>query len=55
MDFVKAKTKDMALSSYRNYNNNVPQNLSDDEFIALQNSQKIDTKSSRNLVKVSLL
>ena len=30
----------MALSSYRNYNNNVPQNLSDDEFIALQNLSK---------------
>ena len=30
----------MALSSDRNYNNNVPQNLSDDEFIALQNLSK---------------
>ena len=28
LDFVKAKTKEAALSSYRSYNNNVPQNLS---------------------------
>ena len=28
LDFVKAKTKEAALSSYRSYNNYVPQNLS---------------------------
>ena len=37
LDFVKAKTKEAALSSYRSYNNNIPQNLSNKEFIALQN------------------
>ena len=36
LDFVKAKTKEAALSSYRSYNNNVPQNLSKEEFIALK-------------------
>ena len=40
LDFVKAKTKEAALSSYRSYNNNVPQNLSKEEFIALQNLPK---------------
>ena len=40
LDFVKAKTQDSALSSYRSYNNNVPQNLSKEEFTALQNLSK---------------
>ena len=40
LDFVKVKTKEAALSSYRSYNNNVPQNLSKGEFIALQNLSK---------------
>ena len=40
LDFVKAKYKEEALSSYRTYNNNVPQNLSNNEFIALQNLSK---------------
>ena len=31
LDFVKARTKQVALFSYRNYNNNVPQNLSKEE------------------------
>ena len=37
LDFFKEKTKKVALTSYRTYNKNVPQNLSNDEFIALQN------------------
>ena len=37
LDFVKTKTKEAAVSSYRNYNNNVPQHLSKEEFLALQN------------------
>ena len=37
LNFVKAKTKEAALPSYRSYNSNVPQNLSKEEFIALQN------------------
>ena len=40
MDFVKTRTKEVALSSYRNYNNNVPQHLSKEEFLALQNLRK---------------
>ena len=40
LDFVKTKTKEAALSSYRSYNNNVPQNLSKEEFTALQNLSK---------------
>ena len=42
LDFVKAKTKEAAPSSYNNrsYNNNVPQNVSKEEFIALQNLSK---------------
>ena len=37
LDFVKAKTKEAAISSYRTYNNNVALNLSNYELIALQN------------------
>ena len=40
LDLVKAKTKEATLSSYRSYNNNVPQNLSKEEFTALQNLSK---------------
>ena len=40
LDFVKAKTKEAALSSYRSYNNNMPQNLPKEEFTALQNLSK---------------
>ena len=35
LDFVKEKTKEAALSSYRSYKNKVPQNLSKEEFTAL--------------------
>ena len=40
LDFVRAKTKEAALSSYTSYNNNIPQNLFKEEFIALQNLPK---------------
>ena len=40
LDFVKAKTKEVPISCYRSYDNNVPQNLSKEEFIALQNLSK---------------
>ena len=40
LDFVKTRTKEAALSSYQNYNNNVPQHLSKEEFLALQNLRK---------------
>ena len=35
LDFVKTKIKDAALSSFRNFNSNLPLNLSDEEFEAL--------------------
>lgn len=41
-DFVKVKTKEAALSSYQTYDNNVLQNLSKDDFFALQNSENKD-------------
>ena len=51
LDFLKAKTKEVALSSYRTYNDYVPQNVSNDEFIALQSLSKskdlIDQKSDK--------
>ena len=37
LDFVKTKIKEAALSSYWSYDNNVPQHLSKEEFLALQN------------------
>ena len=40
LDFVKTRTKEAGLSSYRNYNKNVPQHLSKEEFLALQNLRK---------------
>ena len=39
LDFVKTKNKDDALISFRNYNTNLPRNLSDEEFKALQKLQ----------------
>ena len=38
LDFVNAKIKEAALSSYRSYN--MSQNLSKEEFMALQNLSK---------------
>ena len=37
LDYVKTKIKDLALTSFRNYNANIPQNLSNEEFEALKN------------------
>ena len=45
LDFVKIRTKKEALSSYGNYNNNIQQHLSKEEFLALQNLRK-----SKNIV-----
>ena len=48
LDFIKTRTKDIALSTFRTYNNNVPQHLSKGEFVALknlpQNKQSIHSK-----------
>ena len=35
LDFVKAKIKDAALFLFRNYNADLPRNLSDEEFVVL--------------------
>ena len=43
LDFVKTRRKEATLSSYRNYNNNVRQHLSKEEFLALQNYVQIIT------------
>ena len=40
LDFVKTKIKDAVLTSFRNYNANLPRNLSEEEFKALQNLSK---------------
>ena len=40
LDIAKIKIKEATLSSYRNYNNNVPQHLSNEELLALQNLRK---------------
>ena len=37
LDYVKTKIKDLALTSFRNYNANIPQHLSNKEFEALKN------------------
>ena len=54
LDFVKAATKEVAPSSYRSCNNNVPQNLSKEEFIPLKNLSKNKDLPFRNLVRVTL-
>ena len=36
LDFIKTRIKDTALTSFRNYNANVPQRLSNEEFEALK-------------------
>ena len=40
LDFAKTRTKEIALSSYRNYHNKVPQHIFKEEFLALQNLLK---------------
>ena len=51
LDFIKTKTRDIALSSIRTYNNNVPQHLSKGEFDAIknlsQNKQIVIQKSDK--------
>ena len=40
LDFIKTRIKDSALTSFRNYNANVPQHLSNEEFKALKTLSK---------------
>ena len=51
LDFLKTKVKDAALSSYRNYNENIPQHLNQNEFNAMkslsQNKDLIVQKSDK--------
>ena len=52
LDFIKTRIKDTALKSFRNYNANVPQNLSNEEFEALKTlSQKTVIWSYRKQIK----
>ena len=41
LEFLKTKIKDVALSSLRYFNLNVPQHLSDSEFQALKNLSRL--------------
>ena len=54
LDFIKTKTKDIALPSFRTYNNNVPQHLSKGEFDPLKIYLKTNKSSFKNLTKVIL-
>ena len=53
IDFIKTETKDIALSSFRTYNNNVPQHLSKEEFDVLKNL-RINKLLFKNLTKPTL-
>ena len=53
LDFTKTKTNDIALSSFRTYNNNVPQHLSKEEFDVLKNL-RINKLLFKNLTKPTL-
>ena len=56
LEFLKTKTKDVALSSLRYFNLNVPQHLSDSEFHALKNLSRLKKKSLlKNPIKAILL
>ena len=50
IDFVKPKTTETALSSYQNYNDNVPWHFSKEGFLALQNlhTNRLKILSSKN-------
>ena len=41
LDYIKAKIKDLTLMSFRNYNANIAQHLSNKEFEVLKLCQKI--------------
>ena len=51
LDFIKTRIKDTALTSFRNYNANVPQHLSNEEFEALKTCQKTVIWSYRKQIK----
>ena len=59
LDYAKTKIKDLAFTSFRNYNANIPQHLSNEEFEALKNLsancnsiiQKADKSNSVVLVE----
>ena len=56
LEFLKTKIKDVALSSLRYFNLNVPQHLSDSEFQALKNLSSLKNKSLfKNPTKAILL
>ena len=41
LDFIKTRIKDTALSSFRDYDANVPQHLSKEEFEALKTQKPV--------------
>ena len=55
LNFVKAKLKKAALSSYRNYNNSVLQHLSKEEFLSLQNLHENKILLSKKLIMVIVI
>ena len=56
LDFIKTKTKDIALSSFSGYNNNAPQHLSKEVFNALKKvfNLEINKSAFKILAKVIL-
>ena len=55
LDFIKIRTKEAALSFYRNYNINVLQYLSKETFLVLQNLRENKNIVTKNLIRVILL
>ena len=51
-DFVKTNIKDTTLTSFYNYNANIPCNLLDEEFKVLQNLSKNTNFVIQNHIKV---
>ena len=54
LHFINTRAKETDLFSCQNSNSNVPQHLSKDEFLALQNLRKNKESLSKNLITVIL-
>ena len=52
LEFVKTRTKEEALPSYRNYKNNVPQYLSKEELQNLRKNIVIEKSDKGNSVAI---
>ena len=55
LDYIKTKIKDLALTSFRNYNANIPQHLSNEEFEVLKNLSANCNLIIKKQIKVTLL